>query len=112
MTLFGEPVQQIGETPSYTLETKIVDSIEALNELAADLQSAAVIAFDTETTSTDPMRADLVGISLAVRDGQGYYIPLGHVSAEKQLKVEQVLEALRPAMTDPNKAQSRAQPEI
>jgi len=104
LTLFGEPVQQIGETLSYTLETKVVDTPESLKELVADLQTAAVIAFDTETTSTDPMKADLVGISLAVRDGQGYYIPLGHASAEKQLSIQQVLEALRPAMTDPNKA--------
>ncbi|HWR64541.1 MAG TPA: DNA polymerase I [Bellilinea sp.] len=100
LTLFGEPVQQIGLTPAYTLETKIVDSPETLKELVADLKSATLIAFDTETTSTDPMRADLVGISLAVRNGQGYYIPLGHASSDKQLPVEQVLEALRPAMTD------------
>ncbi len=100
LTLFGEPVQQIGLTPAYTLETKIVDSPETLKELVADLKSATLIAFDTETTSTDPMRADLVGISLAVRNGQGYYIPLGHASSDKQLPVQQVLEALRPAMTD------------
>ncbi|MBA4399675.1 MAG: DNA polymerase I [Anaerolinea sp.] len=74
-----------------------------MEALADDLQSAPVIAFDTETTSTDPMRADLVGISLAVREGQGYYIPLGHNQAEKQLTIPQVLEALRPAMTDPHK---------
>ena len=103
LSLFGEPVQQIGETPSYELKTIVVDSPAALKALTDDLQSAPVIAFDTETTSTDPMRADLVGISLSVREGQGYYIPLGHSLAEKQLTIPQVFEALRPAMTDPNK---------
>jgi DNA polymerase-1 len=103
LSLFGEPVTQIGEIPSYQLETVVVDTPAALKVFTDDLQSAAVIAFDTETTSTDPMRADLVGISLAVREGQGYYIPLGHAQADKQLTVPQVLEALRPALTDLNK---------
>lgn len=103
LSLFGEPVQQIGETPAYELKTVVVDTPAALKALVDDLQSAPVIAFDTETTSTDPMRADLVGISLAVREGQGYYIPLGHTQAEKQLNIPQVLEALRPTMTDPHK---------
>ncbi|MHB0922775.1 MAG: DNA polymerase I [Bellilinea sp.] len=103
LSLFGEPVQIIGESRGYELETIIVDTPDGLKRLQADLEAAPVIAFDTETTSTDPMRADLVGISLSVRPGQGYYIPLGHADAEKQLSVKQVLEALRPALTDPGK---------
>ncbi|MHB8191676.1 MAG: DNA polymerase I [Bellilinea sp.] len=103
LSLFGEPVQIIGESRGYELETIIVDTPDGLKRLQADLEAAPVIAFDTETTSTDPMRADLVGISLSVRPGQGYYIPLGHADAEKQLSVKQVLEALRPALTDPAK---------
>ncbi len=103
LSLFGEPVQIIGESRGYELETIIVDTPDGLKRLQADLEAAPVIAFDTETTSTDPMRADLVGISLSVRPGQGYYIPLGHADAEKQLSVKQVLEALRPTLTDPGK---------
>ena len=103
LSLFGEPVVQIGQGQAYAIETRIVDTSAALDDLLRDLSDAPLIAFDTETTSTDPMRADLVGISLAVREGQGYYIPLGHVVAERQLPVRQVLDALRPAMTDPGK---------
>jgi len=101
LSLFGEPVVQIGETPAYNLETRIVDDQAGLTALKADLEAAPIIAFDTETTSTDPMRADLVGISLAVRPGQGYYIPIGHSEAGNQLPLKQVLEALQPAMTNP-----------
>lgn len=101
LSLFGEPVKVIGESPAYALETVIVDTPEALAGLKADLETAKVIAFDTETTSTDPMRADLVGMSLSVRQGKGYYIPLRHADAEKRLSVEQVFDALRPALTDP-----------
>jgi len=101
LSLFGEPVKVIGDSAAYTLDTIVVDSPETLVRLKADLESAKVIAFDTETTSTDPMRADLVGMSLSVRPGQGYYIPLRHAAAEKQLTVEQIFAALRPALTDP-----------
>ena len=41
-------------------------------------EAAGVVAFDTETSSLDPIQADLVGISLAVAPGQACYIPLGH----------------------------------
>ena len=69
----------------------------------ATLESAPLIAIDTETTSTDPMRARLVGISLAVGEGEGYYIPVGHQTSDPQLPLEQVLAALRPSLTDSRK---------
>lgn len=103
LSLFGEPVQQIGEVSGYALETRVVDTPEALQDLVGELSSADVIAFDTETTSTDPMRADLVGISLSVKPGVGYYVPLGHQTAGQQLSIQQVLDALRPVMTDAKK---------
>ncbi len=103
LSLFGQPVVQIGEAPAYQIDVVVVDSREKLVELSQALAQAGQIAFDTETTSTDPLRADLVGISLAVREGQGYYIPLGHKQAEQQLPLDLVLDALRPAMTDPAK---------
>lgn len=86
---------------AHLTETILVDSMQALNDLAKSLAQAEWVAFDTETTSTDPMRADLVGISLAVKEGQGYYIPIGHRGAV-QLGLKQVLDALRPALTNPS----------
>jgi DNA polymerase-1 len=59
-----------------------------------------MIAFDTETSSVDEMQAEMVGISLAVRPGQGIYIPIGH-QAGGNLPIAQVIEALRGPMTDP-----------
>jgi DNA polymerase-1 len=80
----------------------IVENIQDLDQLVRRLQSTKVISFDTETTSTDQMLADLVGISLAVDDYEGWYIPLGH-EAEKnrQLPIKQVIDALRGPLTDP-----------
>jgi DNA polymerase-1 len=71
----------------------------ALQELVAKLDQAPIIAFDTETTGTNPIQADLVGISLAVQEGEGYYIPIGH-SAGRQLPSDVVLGALRPILAD------------
>ena len=69
------------------------------------LRGAELIAFDTETTSIDAMRADIVGISLAVEPGKACYIPLGHdyPGAPKQLDREEVLAALKPVFEDPSR---------
>ncbi|HEX7972797.1 MAG TPA: 5'-3' exonuclease H3TH domain-containing protein, partial [Anaerolineales bacterium] len=84
LSMFGAPAQvsldekQAGQAKAEPRETVIVDTPEKLAELARRLETAEQISFDTETTSTDPIRADLVGISLAVEPGTGYYIPVGH----------------------------------
>ena len=43
--------------------------------------ASGVIAFDTETTSADPMQAEVVGFSLATRPGRAAYVPLDHDQA-------------------------------
>ena len=100
LSLFGQEVKEVGIPSVYTLDTIVVDSAEKLSELVKDLTQSPMIALDTETTSVDPMLANLVGISLSVRAGQGYYIPVGH-REHKQLPLNQVIAALRPALTNP-----------
>ncbi len=101
LSLFGEPVTRIGTPGSYQLDTRVVDTPQALSEMAERLARADWIAFDTESTSTDPLQADLVGISLAVEEGTGYYIPVGHRTGEAQLALETVVSVLKPLMEDP-----------
>ncbi len=100
------------------LEVITVITREQLAALAEELSQAAYIGFDTETTGVDQMSADLVGISVATNGQRGYYIPVGHVSptsspddaqaslwdepAPYQLPLQQVIDALRPALTNPN----------
>jgi DNA polymerase I len=103
LSLFSEEITTIGISPEYKIDVKIVDTPEALQDLVTVLEQAATISFDTETTSTDSLRAELVGISLAVRPDEGYYIPVGHITGDKQLPIVQVIAALRPALTDVNK---------
>lgn len=90
----------IGEPAVSEIETVIVNDEEGLAALVEKLSAAELIAFDTETTGTDKMQAELVGISLAVEPGLGYYLPVGHLQGQ-QLPLDIVLDAIRPAMTDP-----------
>jgi len=79
----------------------VVDSEEALAALVEKLARASAFAFDTETTGTDPMRVELVGLGLAVAPDEGYYVPVGHQTGESQLPWEVVRERLRPILEDP-----------
>ena len=104
MSLFAVPsvplaVAEETARPRPTITVVVVDTARSLADCAAVLESASWISFDTETTSTDEMTANLVGISLAVEAGRGYYIPVGH-AAGKQLPLEQVISALRAPLTD------------
>ncbi|RMG18885.1 MAG: DNA polymerase I [Deltaproteobacteria bacterium] len=74
-----------------------------LEAVVRRLREAPAFALDTETTSRDPMRAELVGLSVATEGGWAAYIPVGHryMGAPPQLGREAVLEALRPLIEDP-----------
>jgi len=81
------------------IEIIIVDKDEKLSALAKELNKAKIISFDTETTSTEEMQAEIVGISLAIKEGQGYYIPVGHL-AGNNLPLEKVISALTDPLTN------------
>ena len=69
----------------------------------AKIEAAALTAIDTETDSLDPMRARIVGISLATQVGEAAYIPLRHsyAGAPDQLPFDEVLAVLRPWLENP-----------
>jgi DNA polymerase-1 len=75
----------------------------AFLELVRALKEAGTVAIDTETTSQDPLKAELVGLSFAIRNDQAFYIPCGHTSqdASAQLGREAVLQTLKPLLEDP-----------
>ena len=84
------------------VDYKITSSIQALEELVAALKSAGEFAFDLETTGTNAMKADIVGLSFSHTAGEACYIPVGHqgLSAISQLPLPDVLERIRPLMQD------------
>ncbi len=84
---------------------------QALARWIAMIREHGHVAVDTETTSLDEMRAELVGISLSVVAGQACYIPVGHrqgggdlfgaqAPAPGQMALDQVLAALKPVLED------------
>lgn len=77
----------------------VVRDEETLNLLMEKLSWVKGLAFDVETTDIDPMRAKLVGISLAFKEGEGYYIPIGHLEGQ-QLPWELVREKLACILED------------
>ena len=83
-------------------EYELVTTQTQLDGWLHKLRTAPLIAFDTETTCLDAMRADIVGLSLAVEPGKACYIPLGHdyPGAPKQLDRDEVLRALKPIFED------------
>jgi len=68
------------------------------------IQASELTSIDTETTGLDPMRSQLVGISLAVETGQACYIPLKHMTNEDQLDREHTLQFLKSWLEDPQAA--------
>ncbi|HLY75201.1 MAG TPA: DNA polymerase, partial [Planctomycetota bacterium] len=81
---------------------RLIQTEESLGALVAELRKAPQVAVDLETTSVDPMRARIVGISLCGREGEAAYIPVGHsyLGMPAQLPLDRVLAALRPVLAD------------
>lgn len=79
-----------------------VFSTQELDSLAERLSEVHAFAFDTETTSKDPMRAGLVGISISVSPDEAFYIPVGHMydEAPAQLNINMVISRLQPVFED------------
>lgn len=103
LSLFSKTVETVAVSTDGKIEVIVVNTPEGLTELASRMAAANQISFDTETTSTDQMKAELVGISLAVEEGRAYYIPVGHTNpSEQQLPLAQVLDALRGPLTAPH----------
>jgi DNA polymerase-1 len=69
------------------------------------IESAELVAVDTETTSLDEMVAQIVGISFSVKPGAAAYIPLAHAGpdAPEQLPMDEVLAKLKPWLENPSK---------
>ncbi len=75
---------------------------EDFDRWLARLQSAELVAIDTETTSLDELRAEIVGISFSVEPGTAAYVPLQHCGpdAPEQLPLGEVLARLKPWLED------------
>ncbi len=112
---FHSLVRQLGarreEAPPPAGAYGIADSVEAVLEAVRRSRAAGIFALDTETSALEPMRADLVGLSLAVAPGTAWYLPFGHRTGGDMLETAAVrnlppigdpaLAPLRELLADP-----------
>ncbi|MDR7051853.1 DNA polymerase-1 [Duganella sp. 3397] len=94
-----------GEAPKVNVNYEMVLTDAQLDKWIALIDAAPLTAVDTETTSLEPMTAQLVGISLSTEPGVACYIPVAHAYAgvPEQLSREHVLEKLKPWLEDDSK---------
>ncbi|TXH32566.1 MAG: DNA polymerase I [Rhodospirillaceae bacterium] len=110
-TTFAAPAAvDAGSLPFDPANYQLVQDMESLQLWIDAAVQAGQVAVDTETTSLQTQRADLVGISLALEPGRACYIPLGHGSGgdlldagdkPQQIPMDVALKALKPLLEDP-----------
>ncbi|MGB2687707.1 MAG: DNA polymerase I [Desulfobacterales bacterium] len=79
---------------------RAIYDMSALFDLIERLKKAEMFAIDTETTSKDPMKAKLVGLSFSMKPDEAFYIPCAHdyPEAPAQLELKKVLSQLKPVL--------------
>ena len=110
----GESVPEVegappeGANPGET-QYELVQTVEVLESWAARARHAGSVAVDTETTSLDESRAELIGVSMSIEPGNACYIPLGHrhaggdgeTTSPVQIPMDQAMAILQPLFADP-----------
>lgn len=89
--------------PKRDVTYQTITAHEALTAEVAKARGAAYVAVDTETTSEDPMRAALVGISISYEPESAFYVPCGHTghaATAQQMSLTEVREILGPLLAD------------
>ena len=100
---FRNLLKEFTEKGSYEdKEYKVILSEVELLKLTESLKETREFAFDTETTSLEPMEADLVGLSFCINPGYSYYIPVAHnyENCPEQIPKKTVLNSLKPVLED------------
>ena len=86
-----EPTQSLGYDDYHLVRT-----LEELDRMIGELEGASCLSVDLETTSLDPMRAEIVGMSLAAKPHRAFYIPMGHETlGARQLSWDTVATKIR-----------------
>ena len=80
-----------------------IQDIDSLATLVSRLKTARLVAVDTETTSTNPMLAQMVGLSFSIQQDEAFYIPCAHqyLGVPSQIPLAKALEILKPVLQDP-----------
>jgi len=108
ISYYGEPSKSntaiIEDKSKISLKNnyKSITKINLFHEFIKKLNKQKVIAFDTETTSINPLQAELVGISLCSDVSEAFYLPLKHKNSEN-LDLKETLKEIKTILEDPSK---------
>ncbi len=80
-----------------------IQTMDALDDLVSSLEKSGIFAIDTETTSLNPLEAELVGFSFSIKENEAFYIPCRHdyPGVSEQLDLKEVLKRLKPVLENP-----------
>ena len=98
--LFAEAGDQTPSETGAKGNYELVDTLEKLQKFVKQLDKQKRFAFDTETTSINAMRADLVGISFCWAAGKAYYLPVRVPMGQNRLDIAKVRELIGPILAD------------
>jgi DNA polymerase-1 len=102
LRLGGENGEPEYEQPEKDYE--FVTTRKELLAMAKELSRAEWISFDLETTSIDPLQAEIVGLSFSVRAHHGWYVPVQYPERDDDsLSLDVILEHLKPILEDPER---------
>ena len=91
------PPEAVWNTKAY----QTIDTPELLAAFVADLTNQTKFSFDTETTSVDPLKAEVVGYSFSWEGGEAYYLPVRGPMFSRVLDAESTWKALKPILENP-----------
>lgn len=91
------PPESVWDTKAY----QTIDTPDALAKFVAELSKQPKFSFDTETTSVDPLKADIVGYSFSWQEGEAYYLPVRGPMFSRVLDPQATLIALKPILENP-----------
>jgi DNA polymerase-1 len=84
-------------------EYRLIDTPQKFDDFFQDFQKQKTFAVDTETTSIDPMQAQLVGLSFCWKEREAYYLPVRAPLGQKRLDVNKIRPVLAPIFADPKR---------
>ena len=98
--LFADSADEASAEVGAKGDYELVDTSEKLDAFVKELSKQEQFAFDTETTSINAMRADLVGMSFAWQAGKAYYLPVRVPMGQQRLDITKVRELIGPILAD------------
>ncbi len=104
LSLAGERPGPAEEQPEKTYE--LVTTGKEFVALLAELAKAEWVSFDLETTATNPLQAEIVGLSFSVKPHHGWYVPVVYPERDEKtaLELPVILERLKPILEDPDRS--------